>query len=209
MNLNWKRIGAYAGILAGIQVIIITSILMVIYPGGYNFFLNTFSDLGYSVINMVPTPHRHLLFSITLTLAAGLSVLFWLAVRTLFTETTILKILGVLGTILGFVAAPFLSALAIFANDVFPTQHGLSTILFFFLFSSAILVYSIAILLNKDYENLYALIGVIVVIISYVYVIGMVANIPVLGDAAMQKLTIYALILYSAFQVYKLLKVFD
>ena len=158
---------------------------------------------------MVPTPHHQLLFSFTLTLAAVLSVVFWLAVRTLFTETTILKILGVVGTLLGFLAAPFLSALAIFAADVFPTQHGLSTILFFFLFSSAILVYTIAILLNKDYENLYALIGIIVVIISYAYVIGIFADIPVLGDAAMQKLTIYALILYSAFQGYKLLKVYD
>lgn len=114
-----------------------------------------------------------------------------------------MRALGWLGTVLGLIAGPLLAGVGIFAGDVFPAQHGFSTIYFFLLFSSAIIIYSIAILINKDYENVYALIGIIVAIICYTYVL-----VPGFGTAAMQKLAVYALVLYSAFQGYKLLKVY-
>lgn len=181
---------------------------MAIYPGGYNFFLNSFSQLGQAVTNSVSTPQNWFLFAFTCTLVGACSILFMLAIRTLFTGNQRLFYLSWLGTILGFLAAVFVSALAIFAMDVFSTLHGYSTYAFFFFISSAIIVYTIAIFLNEHYENLYALIGIIVAILAYTYLIGMLFNIPYIESAAMQKVAVYSLILWSAFQGYKLLKVF-
>jgi hypothetical membrane protein len=203
MNLQWKKIGAYGGILGGVLFVIITFINMAIYPDGYNFLLDYFSDLGRTVTNGVPSPADYFLFSLACTAAAVCSIPFWLAIRTLFTAPARLKYLGWLGTILGLVAAPFLSGLALFACDVFPTQHGWATIAFFLLYSSAIVVYSIAIFLNKEYGYLYGIIGVIVAVICYAYVL-----VPFLGTALVQKIAVYALILWSAFQGIRLFKAF-
>jgi hypothetical protein len=209
MAISWKRLGAYLGIIGGIQFIIITAVIMLIYPDGYNFFLNTFSSLGLSVTNMVLTPHHWFLFAFTCTLVAVCSIIFWLAIRTVFTGTSRLFYLSWIGTILGFLAAIFLSSLAIFAGDVFPDYHRYTTYAFFFFISSAIIVYTIAIFLNKDYENLYGIIGIIIAILAYTYLFGIILSVPVIGSATMQKVAVYGLILWSAFQGYKLLKVFD
>jgi hypothetical membrane protein len=203
MSLNWKRIGAWCGILAGIQFVIITFILMVFYPEGYSFMEIPFSALGLLVTRGYPTPMNWFMFATATTLAGALSMPFWLTIRTLFTKTAPLNALTGVGTILGLVAGPLLAGIGFFAADVFPAQHGFSTIYFFLLFSSAIIIFSIAILLNKDYENVYALIGIVVAIICYTHVL-----VPGFGNAAMQKIAVYSLVLYSVFQGYKMLKVF-
>jgi hypothetical protein len=211
MAISWKRLSGYLAIFGGIQFIIITAIIMLIYPGypPYNFFLNTFSQLGQAVTNSVPTPLNWFLFAFTATLVGVCSIPFWLAIRTLFTGTQRLFYLSWLGTILGLLGAVFVSSLAIFAMDVFPSLHGYSTYAFFLFISSAIIVYTIAILLNQDYENMYAIIGIIVAILAYTYLIGMILNVPIIEGPAMQKVAVYALIIWSVFQGYKLLKVFD
>jgi hypothetical protein len=209
LTTSWKRLGAYLGIIGGIQFIIITAIIMLIYPPpGYNFFLNSFSSLGLTITNGVPTPHHHFLFALACTIAAACLIVFFLSLRTLFTNTTALIILSWIGTIFGIASAPFLSGLAIFAGDVFPSQHGTFTQLFFLLISTAIIIYTIAIFLNSDYGNLYALIGLVIAIFCYVYLAGIIIHDPLIGSNAMQKLAVYGLVLWSAFQGYKLLKVF-
>jgi len=201
VDLQWKKVGALCGILAGVHFVLITFVIMAIYPGGYNFLLNYFSELGLTVTAGVPTPADYILFSIACTLAAVFSVPFWLTLRLFFTEPPRLNYLSWLGTILGLAAAPFLSALALFAGNVFPSQHGWSTLLFFLLFSSAIIVYSIAIFLHKSYGYPFALIGVVVAIICYGHVL-----IPGMGTALIQKIAVYGLILWSAFQGIRLLQ---
>jgi hypothetical membrane protein len=174
---------------------------MLIYPGGYSFLGNYFSELGLTVTNGQPSIADYYLFSVACTSAAVCIVLFMVSMRTVFVETRLLKYLGWIGTILGILAAPFLSSLALFAGDVFPYQHGWSTILFFVLYSMAIAVYSIAILFNKSYNRLYSLVGFIVAAICLLYIFW-------LGSAWMQKLAVYALVLWSSFQGYRLLQIF-
>lgn len=182
---------------------------MAIYPfPGYNFFLNSFSSLGLTVTNGVPTPHHNILFAITCTFVAIASILFLLALRPLFTKTTLLLIISWIGTILGIASMPFLSALSIFANDAFPSYHGIATQVFFLLIAIAILIYSAAILLNSEYSNLYGLIGIIIGVLAFVYFVGLIAHVPIISSAAMQKVAVYGLVLWSAFQGYYLLKLF-
>ncbi|MGY5876406.1 MAG: hypothetical protein RTU30_11725 [Candidatus Thorarchaeota archaeon] len=200
---NWKRLGAWCGVIAGIQFIIITFALMIPYPEGYSFLEDSFSSLGLSVTRGYPTPWNWFFFATATTLAGSLSIPFWLSIRTLFSDTTPEKVLSGLGTVVGIIAGPCLAGVGIFAGDLYGAQHGWSTILFFLLFSSAIIIYSIAILINKGYEPVYALIGIIVAVICYSYIL-----VPGFGNAAMQKLAVYSMILYSVFQGHKLLKVF-
>ncbi|MBN2229415.1 MAG: DUF998 domain-containing protein [Candidatus Thorarchaeota archaeon] len=210
MKLSWKRLSAYLGIIGGLIFIIVTFIAMLTYPGGYSFLDNYFSELGLTVTNSIPSMLNYALFSIACTSAAVCLIPFLFAMRTVFTETMLLKGLSWIGTILGVAAAPNLSALALFAADVYPAQHGLTTMLFFLLITLGILIYSIAILLNNNYQNVYALIGFIVVIVCFLHIGAFFSPaFTMFGTALWQKLSVYALILWSAFQGYSLLKVFE
>ncbi|MHA2081840.1 MAG: hypothetical protein ACW99H_11915, partial [Candidatus Thorarchaeota archaeon] len=173
MSPSWKRIGAYLGILGGIIFIVVTFIAMLTYPGGYSFLENSFSALGLTVINSTPSMLNYFLFVTACTGAAICLIPFLFAIRTLFTETTGLKVLSGLGTILGLAAAPNLSALAIFAGNEAPIIHGNTTRLFFILIMAGILCYSIAIVMNSEYKNIYAGIGFIVVIVCLLHIVAM------------------------------------
>ncbi|MGY5873309.1 MAG: hypothetical protein RTV72_13750 [Candidatus Thorarchaeota archaeon] len=207
---SWKRISAYLGIIGGIIFIVATFIAMFTYPGGYSFVDYPFSWLGLTVTNSTPSMLNYYLFVTACTGAAVCLVPFLLAMRTAFTSTTLLKGLSLVGTILGLAAAPNLSALALFAADVFPAEHGITTLSFFILITLGVLVYSVATLLNREYENLYAVIGFIVVIICFMYIGAFFSPLfRLFGNALWQKVSVYALILWSAFQGYYLLKVFE
>ncbi len=115
-----------------------------------------------------------------------------------------------LGTILGIAAAPNLSALAIFAGNEAPIIHGNTTRLFFILIMAGILCYAIAILMNSEYKNIYAGISFIVVIVCLLHIVAMFGIMSVyFGTALWQKVSVYALVLWSVFQGYELLKIFD
>ena len=207
---SWKRISAYLGIIGGVIFIIVTFIAMLTFPGGYSFIDYPFSALGLTVINSTPSMLNYFLFVTACTSAAVCLVPFLLAIRTEFANTTLLKGLSLIGTILGLAAAPNLSALALFAGNVFPAEHGLTTLSFFILITLVILFYSVATILNSEYENLYGVIGFIVVVICFMYIGAFFSPLfASFGTALWQKVSVYALILWSAFQGYYLLKKFE
>jgi hypothetical membrane protein len=102
---------------------------------------------------------------------------------------------------IGSVAGVCLCGVGIFAGDIYGALHGWSTILFFLLFAIAIAIYSVGILLNPEYENVYALVGIIVCAMCLIHIFFG-------GGAPMQKVAVYSIVLYSVFQGYKLLKVY-
>jgi hypothetical membrane protein len=195
MAKSWKWYGAVCGILGGVLFVIFSFLGMLVYPGGYSFLTNYFSEIGLTQVGGQPNLAGYVLFVLACTSAAVCIIPFAFAIRTVFTKPASVRYLALIGTILGIVAAPFLSALAILAGDIFPYQHGLSTILFFLLYASAIVIYSIAMLLNKNYNKLYSLVGFIVAAICLVHIFF-------IGTALMQKIAVYALVLWSAFQGY-------
>jgi hypothetical protein len=210
LSPSWKRIGAYLGILGGIIFVVATFIAMLTYPGGYDFIGYSFSSLGQTVINSTPSMLNYYLFVTACTGAAVCLVPFLFAMRTYFTETTSFKVLSWLGTLLGLGAAINLSALSIFAGNLFADIHGNTTRLFFILIMLGILCYSIAILKKSEYENIYALIGFVVVVVCLLYIVGLFGVMSeIIASALWQKVSVYALVLWSVFQGYKLLKVFN
>lgn len=206
MKLSIKYCGL-CGIIGGIQFIVLTIIAMIIYPGGYIFWEHFFSNLGTLQalgpggeplgLSNIPS---YIIFVIACTTAAILIIPFLLGLNTLFKKTKIEKYLSIIGTIFGLIAAPNLSLLAIFPSDVLHVPHVLTTQLFFIFYGVTIILFSLAILIDKDYENYYGYIGLIIAVFLLLYAFVFLYNAP------FQKVTVYLTILWSAIQGIKLWK---
>ena len=186
---NRKYLGCFLGIIGCLQFIIISIIAMLFYPGGYSFWDNFISHLGFtkSANNGQPNIISFILFITTMTIAAIFWIPFWLSIRTIFTETKKLRYTSWIGTVIGLSSCPFVILIALIPGDIMRNQHILVTMLFFLLFASAIIVYSIAILFNKEYENLYAYVGFAMAVLLLLYMSVFLLN------AAVQKITVYVL----------------
>ena len=158
---NWKYLGAFLGMIGGIIFIIGTFIIMIIYPGGYSFTENYFSELGHtvSVSNGQDNMTNFVLFAIICTVLAIFLVPFMLSLRTVFTENKASLYISTLGTVLGIIAAPFLSLFSLLPPDLFMEEHTIATRILFLFLALTIIVYSIAILFNERYEKIYAYLG--------------------------------------------------
>jgi len=202
---NRKYLGCFLGIVGCLQFIIISIIAMLYYPGGYSFWDNFFSHLGFtkSANNGQPNIISYILFITTMTIAAILWIPFWLSIRTLFTETKKTRYISWIGTIIGLSSCPFVVLIALTPGDIMRDQHILVTMLFFLLFASAIIVYSIAILLNKEYENFYAYAGFAMAVLLLLYMSIFLLN------AAVQKITVYVLFSWIIIQGVKSWKILE
>jgi len=202
---NWKFLGAFLGIIGGLQFIIITIIAMFFYPGGYSFFDNFFSHLGFtkSANNGQPNTISFILFIISMAIGAIFWIPFWLCLRTVFTEKKKLRYMSSLGTILGLISCPFLLLIALTPGDLVLELHGFATRLFFLLFALAIIIYSIVILFDKKFENIFAYVGFAMAILLLLYMSIFLLN------AAFQKITVYVLISWVIIQGYKLWKILE
>ncbi|TFG01992.1 MAG: DUF998 domain-containing protein [Promethearchaeota archaeon] len=197
---NWKFLGCFLGILGCLQFIILSITAMVFYPGGYSFWDNFISHLGFtrSANNSQLNTISLILFLLTMTLTAVFWIPFWLSIRTVFTKTKNLRYLSWLGTILGLISSPTLILIAFFPGDLMYQAHILATMAFFLLFASAMIIYSIVMLLDKDYENYYGYIGFAMAIMLLLYMSIFLLN------AAFQKITVYVLFSWVIIQGIKL-----
>jgi len=202
---NWKYLGCFFGIIGCIQFIILTVIAMLLYPGGYSFWDNFISHLGFtkSANNGQPNTISLILFLITMTLIAVFWIPFWLSIRTIFTKSKNSRYLSWLGTIFGLVASPVLILVAFSPADIVYQTHILATMLFFLLFASAMIIYSIVMLLDKEYENFYGYIGFVMAILLLLYMSIFLLN------AAFQKITVYVLFSWVIIQGIKVWKILD
>jgi len=201
---SWRRKACFLAELGGIGFIIITLIAMIFYPGGYSFFGNYFSDLGTFYVDGIPNPVSRVLFIIACTWAGLSLILFWIPLITLFKQDKKTKIISSIGSVLGLISSPFLILLSVYGYDLFPSEHFYTTMLYFLFFALAILVYTLAILINKEYPHR-KLSGIVssvfsIILIFYVFSFFRVYSFGVFG-ALVQKLIVYGLILWTAFQI--------
>jgi hypothetical membrane protein len=202
---NWKFLGAFLGIVGGIQFIIVTIIAMFFYPGGYSFFENFFSHLGFtkSANNGQPNTVSLILFIISMAIGAIFWIPFWLSLQTVFKDTKKSRYMSLLGAILGLISCPFLLLIALSPGNLVLELHLLVTRIFFLSFALAIMIFSIVILFNKEYENIFAYIGFTMAILLLLYMSIFLLN------AAFQKITVYVLISWVIIQGYKLWKILE
>lgn len=202
---SWKGIFCLLSAIGAIQFIIITIIAMIFYPGGYLFFEYTFSYLGTTLAeNGASNLISRTLFIIACTIAAVLLDPFWIAMPTQFSEKKSTKYLSLLASLCGLVSSPFLIFLAVIPGDIDFGGHILATNVFFLLFAAAIIIDSIAILLSKEYQNIYGWVGIAfaVFIILYPLVFRNIYEIR----SITQRIIVYGFVLWVVYQATKIWK---
>ena len=205
---SWKRLSCIIALLGGMQFIIITFIAAIFfYPDGYSFTEDYISYLGTTV--NVRTGSNNLISSVLFVIACvtvGASLIFfWIVMTTIFDDNKIMKIFSYIGSLLGLISSPLIMGVGIFPGNTHHFEHAFSATYFFLSFAGAIFFYSIAILLKKDYSNIYAFVGFVFSIIVGLIIL----RIFIQYNPIIQKVIVYGYILWAAFQITKIWKFID
>ena len=196
---SYGRLACLSMVFCAVQFLALTFLAAFLYPGGYDYFGYFFSDLGtVTARNGASNATSSFLFLLTTILVGIFVIPAWLVLPTLFKDSIYEKVTSYLGSIIGLLASPLIIGIGLTPYDIEFDLHGFFARYFFLAFGAAILIYSIAILLNKDYSNYYSIVGFVIFILVLIYVfVG-------LGDlqAFLQKVIIYGYILWALIQVF-------
>lgn len=199
-----RRIGRLACLVAifGVgQFLLLTFLATLFYPGGYDYFGYYFSDLGaVEARNGEPNSISRSLSSMALTIIALSLIPFWLIIQRLFRESTVERVLGILGSALGLLSSPFTIGVGLFPIDTQLETHFIVTLILVLLFALASLLYSIATILNKNYPNYLGLMAFILLAIS-VATFPISLTDPSLG-AFLQKISAYGYFVWTLIPTY-------
>ncbi|MBN2547788.1 MAG: DUF998 domain-containing protein [Anaerolineales bacterium] len=142
------------------------------YPGGYSFFRNFFSALGYTHNSAgYPNPVASVMFFIALSLAGAGLVLFFMAFPQFFTTTRRGRLLSWCGTAFGAAAGICFIGIAFTPADVYRQPHLYFVLWAFRLFPIAVFLYAIAIFSQKEYPRRYGWVFVVFGILLVLYVL--------------------------------------
>ena len=201
---SWKHLSCIIALIGGIQFIVVTIVAMFFYPDGYSFTEDYFSFLGTTVNVRTYSQNTisRILFVIACVVAGASLIPFWIVITTLFKDKEITRYLSYFGSLLGIIASPLIMGVGIFPGDKMYDIHNFAARYFFLLFAIAILIYSIAILFNENYQNFYAFIGFGFSVLIVLYIMRVFIQIGPL----MQKIIVYGFIIWATLQVLKIWK---
>lgn len=183
------------------QFLLLTFLAALFYPGGYDYFGDYFSDLGaVEARNGEPNSISRSLFSMALTIIALSLIPFWLIIHRLFRESTVERVLSILGSALGLLSSPFTIGVGLFPIDTQLETHFIVTLILVLLFALASLLYSIAIILNQNYPNYLGLMAFLLLAISVASFATSLSN-PSLG-AFLQKIVAYGYFIWTLIPTY-------
>ena len=134
---DWQTLSCILTVVGVSQFIIFTIVAMFLYPEGYSFLENDFSDLGSTVVikpgdiqTDIENPICRWIFTLTVVFTAFSLIPFLLTLRTLVRENLGQRILSYIGSITGLTAMPFLAGIGIFPTDTKSEWHDLSALRF-------------------------------------------------------------------------------
>jgi hypothetical protein len=201
-----RRIGRLACLVAifGVgQFLLLILLAALFYPGGYDYFGYYFSDLGaVEARNGEPNSISRVLFSTALTMIALALIPFWLIIHGLFRESTVGRVLSILGSALGLSSSPFAIGVGLLPIDTQLETHFIVTLILVSLFALASLLYSIVIILNQNYPNYLGLMAFVLLAIS-VASFATSLGAPSLG-AFLQKISAYGYFIWTLIPTYLL-----
>jgi hypothetical protein len=163
---SWRD-RAFQGVIGGcILFVILTFVAMLFYRGGtaaepvrYSFFRNFLSQLG---ITESPAGRANtvsaVLFFTAMTLAGGALGSFFIAFPYLFTRSISGRVLSWIGSVMGVSSAICFVGVAFTPANLFSEAHAVFVIWAFRFFPLAVIPYTLAIFLEKQYPNRYALV---------------------------------------------------
>ncbi|MFX0171989.1 MAG: hypothetical protein ACFE9L_08720 [Candidatus Hodarchaeota archaeon] len=201
---DFKSIGRLVCVsttFASFQYLVLTFIAAFLYPGGYDYFQYNFSALGrVNAINGEPNPVSSFLFLVACMITGILLIPFWIIIYSLFRKTLIEKILALIGSVSGILSAPLLIGLAVYPSDTQSLGHGFFARYFFLAFAVAILLYSVVILFNREYPNIFSIVGLAIFILVVIYVF-----VPLYGLGPLtQKIIVYSYIIWAFIQLFRI-----
>ena len=198
--------------------LVLTSLAMVFYPGGtrsapgtkgYLFFENFFSELGLTrTYSGGPNNVSFFLFTVALALAGLALALYFIISPTLFWDSRITRVLSLFGTFFGIISGLSFIGVAFTPADLYQAPHRLFVQLAFTTFFVGVVFYALAILFNRSYPNLYALVNITFGALLGVYIwllfFGPSTNTPsgLMIQVAGQKIIAYAAIISVFIQAY-------
>ena len=198
---SFGRLACLSTIFVLVQFLVLTTIAALFYPGGYDYLGYYFSDLGAIIArNGTSNGFSSALFTFSLILIGIFMIPIWLILPSLFKGSSFQKITSYIGTCFGLLASPLIIGTGIFPMDTESELHGLFARYFFLAFGVAILVYSITILLNKDYSNYYAVFGFLIFILVLIYIYVSLGDLRTL----VQKIVVYSYIVWGSLQVIRI-----
>ena len=222
MNRLWQAWGKRPfqfGLFAAAQLIVLTLVAMLLYPGGtvadpashgYDFFRNFFSDLGRTVSPAgEPNTASALLFFVALCVAGlGLASFFVAALQFFWQEGRLLRTLGLLAAASGLIAGLSFVGVAWTPANLWLGLHGWFVGTAFRAFLAAVLFQLVAVVLHRRYPKAYAAVYVAFALLlaSYLWLLfeGPRPDSPagLAIQATGQKIIVYAALLTVLIQSY-------
>ncbi|MFX0085334.1 MAG: DUF998 domain-containing protein [Candidatus Hodarchaeota archaeon] len=195
------RIAVICVIIGTSNFILLSSIAALLYPGGYKYFEYVFSDLGrVKAFNNEYNLMSSTVFSFTVVTTALLQIPFWLVIRHFFTQSGFEKKMSSFGSFLGLTTVFIQVGIAFFPIDTEELIHAIFAQSFFLLTGFSILIYSIIIFQNGNYNRSYAYTGFFISLAVILFILGIYGFL----QAFMQKMIVYSYVIWILIQAYNI-----
>ena len=208
---NWKIFASLFVIFGPAQYIVLTAVAMVFYAGGtmidplspgYFFWGNFFSDLGRIIaLSGAPNVVSFTIFTITALILSISFIPFAIVISSYFKNDKRQYLIARIGALISLVAGGFLIATILTPWDLFDRTHLLFSNLFNITGILGIIFFTIAVLNNKNYPNLYGFVFIALLVIVMIYTVVLI-SIPksitldgLILQASMQKFSQYSFLL--------------
>ncbi len=215
---NWKLFASVFIIFGPAQYVVLTAVAMVFYAGGtmidplnpgYYFWGNFFSDLGRVFAHSgAPNVVSFTIFTITAFLLSLSFIPFAVVISSYFKRDKKQYLIARIGSVISLTSVVFLIATIFTPWDIFDRTHLLFANLFNLTGVLGVVFFTIAVLYNKDYPNLYGFVYIALLIIAIIYTIVLI-SIPksitsdlLVIQASMQKISQYSFLLCFLIQGY-------
>ncbi|NVM18255.1 MAG: hypothetical protein HWN80_11115 [Candidatus Lokiarchaeota archaeon] len=215
---NWKLFASLFIIFGPAQYIVLTAVAMLFYAGGtminplspgYFFWGNFFSDLGRVIaLSGAPNVVSFTIFTITAIILSLSFIPFALVISSYFKSNKTQYLVARIGSLICLTSIIFLIGTILTPWDIFDRTHLMFANLFNLTGLLGIVFFTIAVLYNKDYPNLYGFVYIALLVIAVIYTIVLI-SIPkaitldgLILQASMQKFSQYSFLLCFLIQGY-------
>ncbi|MFX1357750.1 MAG: hypothetical protein ACFFA8_10735 [Promethearchaeota archaeon] len=176
---EWRKIAFLFIIIGPFQYIIFTAIAMGFYTGGtfinpytigYAFWQNFFSDLGRTIaLSGKENVISFLIFTISAFILTCSLVFFIIAMPIFFKSDNLEFNLARINIIIGSTAGFFMFCVIFTPWNLFPTVHLTFSKLFSFTSLFVLILFSVLIIKNENYPNIYGYIYLLIISLALIY----------------------------------------
>lgn len=160
--------------VSSFQFIVLSFIAMMFYPGGYSFFTDPLSALGFTQVSGEPNVVSNLIFNMSMFLVGISVILLFPAMFSFFNQTTIERFFSLSGVVFAIFSGIAMCGAALTPGNINFKAH-VSFAPFTFLFGFLmIFCFAIVILVDNDFSNRYGIVLVTYELIAAISIIFLI-----------------------------------